>query len=383
MTTIRLRGMTWQHRRAIDPLVRTLPGFARERPDIAVAWDARPLAGFEFTPVEELAERFDLVILDHPFCGQIAATRSLLPLDDIVASEGLEDAFVGASLASYRYDGRTWALPVDAACQVAVCRPDLMAALDATPPRTWEEMFAFGAAAARRGLKLAIALAGVHALMTFFTLCASQRRPCATDPAEPLFDRDAAVASLAAMRRLLALCPPEVLDWNSIALHEAMVARDDLVWCPAVYCYAAYAEADMRRPLRFADLPGLIEPTSRGSTIGGAGVGVSARTAHPAAAFAYVRYLMRADTQRAFAVHHGQPALVETWEDPAIDVRFGGCFAATRATMERCWIRPRYDGYLAFQKQAGDLMELHLRGAVGEAALLERLQRLHAAAAPR
>jgi multiple sugar transport system substrate-binding protein len=375
--TLQLRGMTWAHRRAVDPLIATLPAFAAEQPVIAITWDARPLSGFEFTPVATLAERYDLIILDHPFCGDIAADRALLPLEDLVAAEGIESAFVGPSLATYRYAGHVWALPVDAACQVAVCRADLMQALGAAVPRTWEEVLALGAHAARRGWKLAIALAGVHALMTFFTLCANQGRPCATDPSLPLVEADAAAASLEAMRRLLACCPPEVLDWNSIALHEAMVARDDLVYCPAVYCYAAYAEADMRRPLRFADLPGLAAPTPRGSAIGGAGIGVSARTAQPEAALAYVRFLMRSGTQRAFADHHGQPARRSAWDDPAIDARFGGCFSATRATMEHCWIRPRYAGYLAFQKQAGDLVEAHLRGVIGEADLLARLEHLH------
>ncbi len=37
----------------------------------------------------------------------------------------------GRQLATYRMKGSLWALPVDAACQVAVSRPDLMQALDA------------------------------------------------------------------------------------------------------------------------------------------------------------------------------------------------------------------------------------------------------------
>jgi hypothetical protein len=50
-----LRGMTWQHRRALDPLLGTLPAFRALHPAIDVTWDARPLAGLEFTPVAELA----------------------------------------------------------------------------------------------------------------------------------------------------------------------------------------------------------------------------------------------------------------------------------------------------------------------------------------
>ncbi len=50
------RGVGWQHRRAVDPLEAGVPSFRRLRPDIEIAWEARPLAGFEFQPVEESAE---------------------------------------------------------------------------------------------------------------------------------------------------------------------------------------------------------------------------------------------------------------------------------------------------------------------------------------
>jgi multiple sugar transport system substrate-binding protein len=151
-------------------------------------------------------------------------------------------------------------------------------------PQTWEAGLALGARAVRSGLKLAIAFAGVHGLMTFFTLCANLGRPCATEPEWPLVDPEAARQALETMRRLLALCPLETLAWNSIALHEAMVAQDDLVYCPAVYGYATYAEDELRRPLRFADLPGLGRPQPWGSTIGGTGLGIAAATRHPEAA---------------------------------------------------------------------------------------------------
>ena len=369
--------MTWRHRRATDPLIHTLGAFRRRHPWIDVEWDARPLSGFEFAPVGELAERCDLIVLDHPFAGAIAAERSLLPLDDMVADVPA-GAFVGPSLETYRYAGRLWALPVDAACQVAVNRPDLLAPEDGPVPESWSEMLALGARAARHGRKLAVAFAGVHALMTFFTLCANLGRPCAIDPAEPFADPASAAEALDAMRRLLGLCPREVLDWSSIALHDAMAARDDLVYCPAVYCYASYAESDIEHPLRFTDLPGVRGSSPAGSTIGGTGVGISARTRHPQAARAYVRFLVEAETQLLFAAHHGQPARIEAWRDPAIDARFGHCFSRTIRTMEQTWIRPRYAGYLAFQAEGGRLVEAHLRGDIDERSLLDRLAALHA-----
>jgi multiple sugar transport system substrate-binding protein len=379
LAEITLRGMTWQHRRAVDPLAATLPAFRARRPDVDVVWEARSLHGFEFAPVAGLARRCDLIVLDHPFVGEIAASGCLLPLDGLLA--GQDDAFVGPSLASYRYAGQIWALPIDAACQVAAYRPDLLDALGEPVPKTWEAGLELGARAARSGLKLAIAFAGVHGLMTFFTLCANLGRPCAAEPDQPLVDAQVARQALEAMRRLLALCPLETLIWNSIALHDAMVARDDLVYCPAVYGYATYAEDDLRRPLRFADLAGLGRRQPWGSTIGGTGLGISATTQHPEGARAYAAFLADPRTQREFALHHGQPARVEVWEDRAIGRRFGGYFSATRASIERAWTRPRYPGYLQIQAKAGALVEAYLRGEVSERALVGVLQDLHAARA--
>jgi multiple sugar transport system substrate-binding protein len=74
--------------------------------------------------VAELARRYDLIVLDHPFAGQIAASGCLLPLDDLVA--GQDAAFIGPSLVSYRLVGHIWALPIDAACRIAAYRPDLL-----------------------------------------------------------------------------------------------------------------------------------------------------------------------------------------------------------------------------------------------------------------
>lgn len=374
MAEITLRGMSWDHRRAIDPLLATLDGFLARHPGVRIDWNARPLSGFEFTPVRELAERYDFIILDHPFAGDISAGGYLLPLDGVAGDDA---DYAGPSLDTYRHGGHVWAVPVDAATQVAASRPDLMARLGAEPPRDWAGVLALGRAAAPRGLKLAIGLKGVHSLMTFFSLMANLGAPCAVTPDAPLFRREAAREALARMRDLVAFCPPEAFDWNSIALHDRMAERDDLVFCPAVYCYATYAEDDRARPLRFHDFPG---PAGlAGATIGGTGLGVSAHCRELELALAYARHLAQAETQLAFARHHGQPARREAWEDAEVNARFGGCYRDTRATLDASWVRPRYKGYLAFQAEAGEAIERHLRGDATEADLLDELEALHAA----
>jgi multiple sugar transport system substrate-binding protein len=369
--------MTWQSRRAVDPLVASLPAFRAAHPGIDIEWTARSLAGFEFEPVEQLARRYDLIILDHPFMGDAARKGYLLNLDEGVTGKASD--YVGPSLATYHFDGHTYAVPVDAACQVAVFRPDLMQRLDRPPPRTWKDVLDLGQMAERQGLRLAIGLTGVHSLMTFFTLMAGLGQPCATTPDEPLCDGSAAREALSMMRALLSFCTPQVLDWNSIMLHETMVAEDLFAYCPAVYCYATYAEADQRMPLRFADLPGAAGPSPKGSTIGGTGLAISAHCSSPDAARAYARFAASPQAQLDFARHHGQPAHIEAFTDVAIDLTFGGCFSATRASLEGSWIRPRYAGYLSFQEQGGRLIESHLRGDLDETALLEKLRAAFAA----
>ena len=327
-----LRGMTWDHRRAIDPLLATHADCSRSSiPDIDIEWSSRPLHGFEFTPVAELAAIFDLIILDHPFCGDIAASQ--LPAARWTTSAGSRATpFVGPSLADLSLcKAQLWALPVDAACQVAVSRPDLMARLGCAPPSRLGASCSLSARAApAQGMQLAIGLRGVHSLMTFFTLCANLGTPCATSTRtshSPTGTRRARRSSL--MRALLAFCPPEALDWNSIALHDAMVARDDLVFCPAVYCYATYAEADQRRPLRFHDLPG-----PRGTAR-------ARRSAAPASASPHIARIREAALDlcplRRWSPRRSTPSPSITasrrasraWRDAAIDARFGGCYRDT------------------------------------------------------
>ncbi len=121
-----LRGMTSDHRRAIDSLINTAAMFRGQNPSIAVDWSTRPHSGFAFTPVTDLARSFDLIIFDHPLMGAAANSRCLLQLNGVCGDDAM---FAGASLDTYRLHGNIWALPVDAACQVAVSRPDLLQAL--------------------------------------------------------------------------------------------------------------------------------------------------------------------------------------------------------------------------------------------------------------
>ena len=157
------RGITWDHPRGRRALEHTAAGLDPDR--LSLRWDHQPLEGFEATPIEQLAERYDLLIIDHPHVGDAVATGCLQPMEAVMGREfleTLEGRAVGPSLATYRRDGGTWALPLDAATQVQARRADLAA----EAPQTWDDVLALAARA-----PVALSLSGPHAYLTFASLC--------------------------------------------------------------------------------------------------------------------------------------------------------------------------------------------------------------------
>ena len=365
MANLNLKGLAWGHRRATGPLEPLTAAFRRDHPDVSIEWTVRPLTDFEHQPISAIADRFDLMIIDHPFCGDIASTGACLALEEVVSELGpdTDRLFVGASLASYRFAGHIWAAPIDAATPHAAFRPDLLSKAGEPVPANWEETVQLGKRLRRAGLWIATPIASPHAFATVASLMANLGCPIATDPDKPFtFDRDAMADTLDALDAVLASSPPETLDWNAISLSEAMVARDDIVFTPAVYGYATYAEADMRAPLRFSNFCGLVSPFPAGSMLGGTGLAVSAATKQKDAAIAFTRFCLSPLAQeRAISEHHGQPALVSAWEDAGNDARFGKFYSSVRASIETAWVRPRRPRYIRFQAEAGQLVESYCR----------------------
>ena len=119
---ITLRGITWNHPRGLDPLLAASDVYPDIVPGVRIEWTTRSLSGFGEDPLIDLAASYDLLIIDHPFVGDAAASTAFYPLDDLARPEVLlerEQASVGPSHASYLYAGHQWALAIDAAAQVS------------------------------------------------------------------------------------------------------------------------------------------------------------------------------------------------------------------------------------------------------------------------
>lgn len=352
-----LKGMTWSHPRGYDPMV-ACSALWKEKTGIVIDWDKRSLQDFESFPVEELARAYDLIVIDHPHVGQITAESCLEPLD--VAGRETDRAAltfgsVGQSYPSYTWQGRQWAFPIDAATQVQAWRPDT---LDA-PAATWREVLDL----ARQG-RVLLPLRPPHTLMTFYTLAGNLGHPCATDPAGDLIDIEIGSEAFETMREIAALVDQTCFEMDPIAVSERMAEPGSRFVCsPLIYGYVSYAVAGFRtHRLAFADIPVAGSNGPIGSALGGTGIAVSAFSKAKESAIDFAYWIASGDIQRGlYAASGGQPGHAAAWEDQTVNDATGNFYRDTRATLEGAWVRPRHDGYMAFQQAASDRINSGMR----------------------
>ncbi len=317
-------------------------------------WDKRSLQDFEAYPVEALARRYDLIVIDHPHVGQI--TGCLAPFVAFDAARDLARGSVGLSYASYAWQGRQWALPIDAAAQVQAFRPDLIAA----PLKLRDEAVAL----ARAGAVLC-PMRSPHSLMVLYTLTGNLGRACAVEGPD-LVDAEAGAEAFERMREHMALVDPRSCAMDPIDALEAMAdAKSRFVCAPLIFGYANYAADGFRaRRIRFADIPALGSRGPVGSALGGTGIAVSAFGAHKKAAAHFACWVASAEVQAGlYASSGGQPAHSAAWDSDAVNAPVADFYHATRRTLEGAWLRPRHDGYMPFQDAAARLLNEALLAA--------------------
>ena len=353
----RLTGITWNHTRCFLPLVATAQRFAEIHMGVEIVWQKRSLQAFGDQPLEQLAPQFDLLVIDHPFVGYAAANPVILALDEYLSAEFLADQAansVGKSYESYCYGaaGHLWALPIDAATPVSTWRPDLLE----HPPETWEELLAL----AQRGMVVLPAIP-IDSLMNFYMLCIGLgQEPFATP--ERVVDAEIGAAALEHLHELVSYCEPACQDRNPIQTYEALASSSRAAYCPFAYGYTNYARAGYAdHMLRFGGLIQFSGAPLR-STLGGTGLAISRSCRQPEVALAYAQYVASPACQRGlYVAAGGQPGHRSAWLDDTTNAMTGNFFRDTLPTLDAAFLRPRYNGYMHFQDQAGLVVHRYLR----------------------
>ncbi|RVC73483.1 carbohydrate ABC transporter substrate-binding protein, partial [Mesorhizobium sp. M2A.F.Ca.ET.046.02.1.1] len=129
--------------------------------------------------------------------------------------------------------------------------------------------------------------------------------------------------------------------------------------------------------IAFADMPVVGGNGPVGSALGGTGIAVSAFSAQREASIDFAYWIASGDVQRGpYAAAGGQPGHAAAWEDDAVNAATGNFYRATRATLEGAWVRPRHDGYMAFQQQASDRINEGLAGRQDAGRVVADINRL-------
>jgi len=379
---ITLKGLTWDHPRGYAPLIEGASEYENDHPGIIIQWDRRSLREFGEAPIEQYLERYDLLIVDHPFVGFAAAEGILTDLaPGLSESERsrFADDSVGSSWQSYWYRGGLWALPIDAAAQVAAYRPDLLLKFFAVVPETLDQVLELGRKARAAGNFIIVPACPTDAISLFFTLTANLGHPIG-EQSEEFVSGPVAREALGRLHALISLAHPKSRDWNPIQVYDFMVSSSDAVYCPYGFGYSNYSRVGNSPRLKFTNAPAA-GWQGCGTMLGGTGVAVSKNSGHQAEAIAYVKWLASPEHQRGtYFRKGGQPASLAAWTDHSVDAAADGFFSSTLQTLQTAYLRPRFDGFVRFFEAAGVEVNRCLRGDVQDAELIEWLNARYAAA---
>lgn len=363
---MQLKGITWDHPRGYDPVVASSRAYEAQE-GISVSWDKRSLQAFADAPIRELAERYDFIVLDHPHVGQIAETGALLALPRPTD----QDASLGGSAESYLWQDQCWAYAIDAACQMSAHRPDMNTPL----PKLWDDFLQHDAARFRA----LTPLLPVDAFDMFMTLVAGRGGESMPASAANFVSDDNGLYALEVLMALYRLGPDEQVDMNPIHVLETLSQTDEFACSPCLFGYVNYARPGFRaHRVAYFDMPLCVGHSRSRAILGGAGIGVSAKTAQPEEAIAFASWITSREVQSGvYLENSGQPANRHTWLDQQASDDVAGFFKGGFLTIDNAWVRPRAPWFLDYVDDVCAIMPSFFRKDIASTAFLATLNKLY------
>jgi multiple sugar transport system substrate-binding protein len=356
---IELKGITWNHPRGYKPLRAVSDEFSMQYPDIKINWKVRSLKEFGDMPIEDLIEHYDIITIDHPYMGQAHANSLLIPLQDKLEKKFLEEQIkhsVGPSFQSYFYKDQLYALPVDAAAQVACYRKDLSKSANFKVPETKKELREIYLNISSQ-YSVAWPLCPTDLWCSFLTLCAQDggRNFINNDS----LDENIGIQVLEEIKFYLQFLHPDSLYMNPIQVLDRMSNENEILYAPYLFGYTNYARDGYAKFLvDFCNSP--VNPSHNVSTLlGGVGLAVSSPSKFVDESIQFIKYACRNSTQiDTYTKNDGQPANLAAWQNDTNNILCHNFFKNTLKTMEDAFVRPQHPGWNEFQEHGADILHL-------------------------
>lgn len=330
------RGLTWDHPRGYQA-VEALSARRKAGGMDFIAWERQPLSGFEERPIAELADAYDILVLDHPHLGDALAGDHLVALNDVFEPDTLSAwaaQSIGASYTSYTMNGAQWAVPIDAASMVCASRPDC------TAPRTYADALKFEG-------RLTLSLAGPHAFLTLLSILSALEAYPNTDSPTSLSFGDGFADAWSILQNLHARAV--ISNRNPIEILEA-IADGSVDCCPLVFGYVPYASAGI---VQFTEAPLVRDSVRHGSVLGGTGLAITKRAEITDGLRGAIAEIMSPDEQTGLIPREaGQPSASAAWRSETVNAASGNFYAGTFETVSMAWVRPRWPDFVPFQARA-------------------------------
>ena len=364
-----LKGMTWDHSRGYDPMIATSKSFSeKHQHNVSIEWDKRPLQAFADRPIEQMTDEYDLMVIDYPHVGEVAA-KGLLQNFDLPEYKNefeiLQKESVGKSHDSYFINGHQWALSIDAASQVSCLRADLIK----DHPKDWNALLELS-----KQNKVLWPLKPVHAISSFYSIYNNLTENF--DPTNKSFvNQSYGLETLKMMKSISGELISECLEMDPIQTAEIMSEQNDFYYSPYLYGFSNYSRKSYRKNILFyADVMDLSGKGPAGTHLGGTGIAISNTSKNKDLAIEYAYWISSADCQKNIYYNHGgQPGNAKAWEDKRINEETNDFFINTRLTLEKAWVRPRHNGYMKFQDESGNIINDYLKTNIKEELVLEKL----------
>jgi len=361
-----ITGIAWDHRRCWGPLEASVEPYQALTGE-EVHWDRRSLYSFGEGDLGSFAAKYDLVIYDHPFCGDIRVNGWLHDLSQFLTDEQrkqFDGDEVGASWRSYANGGGIWGLPIDTAAQTSARRQDLLDRHGFAVPATLEEVRKLAGHGAAKGVHVGWPAVPTDLMCSLVSIAASLGLNPGHGPAAFLSVSDVEHV-VDELKALAAVVHPLSRQWNPIRCLDHMAANDDVAYVPYLFNYVNYASGNAERRITFGSPPAARAGLQPRTILGGAGIGISVHAKDPKAAFDYAMWLCSPQYQAGdYVKFGGQPGSRAAWTSASCNALTGNFFADTLSTLENSYLRPTHPGFVPFFHDATlKLAEVVFEGA--------------------